>query len=164
MNVRRVNLSLWTLTGVLSAGALLAAGVGIFAPVEVSFDEPVVPRKTPATSQASPDAQLPLESFAPVWSLNLRRPLEVSAAAVNTNPPVENPGTVVEGSGAPFVLVGTIGDSLAMVRTASGAVEIKGVGELANGAKIVAIRPWQVEVEVGGARMTINKAREPGGG
>jgi hypothetical protein len=77
---------------------------------------------------------------------------------------VENPGTVVEGSGAPFVLVGTIGDSLAMVRTASGAVEIKGVGELANGAKIVAIRPWQVEVEVGGARMTINKAREPGGG
>jgi hypothetical protein len=140
----------------------LAAGLGIFSPVEVTFDEPVAPRKMPATSQASPDAQLSLESFAPVWALNLRRPLESSTANANTQ--VENPATVVDGSGAPFVLVGTIGDSLAMVRTGSGAVEIKGVGELANGAKIVAIRPWQVEVEKGGARMTINKAREPGGG
>ena len=34
----------------------------------------------------------------------------------------------------------------------------------ANGARIVAIRPWQVDVEVGGARLTIAKPRPPGGG
>ena len=72
-------------------------------------------------------------------------------------------GTVVDGSGAPFVLLGTIGDSVAMVQTAAG-VEIKSVGELANGAKILAIRPWQVDVEMGGQRRTIVKPREPGGG
>jgi hypothetical protein len=63
------------------------------------------------------------------------------------------------------VLVGTIGNSVALVRTgAGGAIEVKGVGEQVNGAKIVAIRPMQVDVEVGGARMTIVKPREGSGG
>jgi hypothetical protein len=164
LNVRKVNLSLWTLTAVVCAGGLAAAGVAIFSPVEVAYDVPAGPRKTPATSQASPDAQMGLDEFATAWTLNLRKPLNDSPGnATTATTQSENPATVVDGSGAPFVLVGTIGDSLAMVQTAAG-VEIKSVGELANGAKIVAIRPWQVDVEVGGQRRTIVKPREPGGG
>ena len=164
MNVRKLNLSLWTLAAVLAAGALLSAALALLLPVEVAYDEQAAAHQTrPATSQASPDAQLPLQSFAPVWALNLRRPLSDSPPATNTNTQVENPGTT-SGSGAPFILVGTIGDSLAMVSTASGVVELKGVGEQAHGAKIIAIRPAQVDIEMGGARMTVTKPREPGGG
>jgi hypothetical protein len=43
-------------------------------------------------------------------------------------------------------------------------IEVKSVGELASGARIVAIRPMQVDVEVNGQRMTIAKPREVGGG
>jgi len=163
MNVRKVNLSLWTLTAIVCAGGLAAAGVAIFAPVEVTYDPPAAPRKIATTAQASPDAQMPLDGFAAAWTLNLRKPLTESGSATAGNTQTENPATVVDGSGAPFVLLGTIGDSVAMVQTASG-VEIKSVGEQANGAKIVAIRPWQVDVEMGGQRQTIVKPREPGGG
>lgn len=163
MNVRKVNLSLWTLTAVVCAGGLATAGLAIFAPVEVTYDAPSGPRKAAAASQASPDAQMPLDGFAAAWTLNLRKPLTDSGGATAENNQTENPATVVDVSGAPFVLLGTIGDSVAMVQTAAG-VEIKSVGELANGAKIVAIRPWQVDIEVGGQRRTIVKPREPGGG
>jgi hypothetical protein len=164
MNVRKINLALWTATAALAAAALIGAGVGILAPVDVSVDQPVAARTTgPATSQASPDAQLSLESFAPVWALALRKPLSDSPGATSNNAETENPATVVDPSGAPFALVGTIGDSLAMIRTGAGVVEIKAVGEQANGAKILAIRPMQVDVEFGGARLTVIKRREGSG-
>jgi hypothetical protein len=163
MNVRKVNLSLWTLTAVACACGLAAAGWAVFAPLEVAYDAPVGPRKIAATSQASPDAQMSLDGFSVAWTLDLRKPLTDSGGAQAANTQAENPATTVDGSGAPFVLVGTIGDSLAMVQTAAG-VEIKSVGEQANGAKIIAIRPWQVDVEMGGQRRTIVKPREPGGG
>jgi hypothetical protein len=165
MNVRKLNISLWTLTAVVAAGGIVVAGWAFVAPVEVAFDEPAPAHKwTPATSQASPDAQLSLESLTPIWNLTLRKSLTDSAGNTATNTQQENPATMLDGSGAPFVLVGTIGDSLAMVRTAAGTVEIKGIGEQANGAKILAIRPWQVDIELNGERKTVVKPREPGGG
>jgi hypothetical protein len=51
-----------------------------------------------------------------------------------------------------------------MIRTAGGAVEVKGVGEQAGGAKILAVRPSQVDIEVAGERRTLVKPREGGGG
>jgi hypothetical protein len=154
MNVRRVNGSLWTLTVLLVAGAVVCAGLGLMTPVEVSEDSKQTGRRGSATSQASPDSQMGLETFESIWALNLRKPLTDAplAAQATTN-------DAASGAAAgPFVLLGTIGDSLAMVRTGKGLIEVKGIGDQANGAKIVAIRPSQVDVEVGGTRMTVSKA------
>lgn len=165
MNVRKVNRGLWTLTGVLAAGSLACAAWGVLAPVEVS--EPAVSGggAPVAATQGSPDGRLGVEAFERIVGMKLRKPLDGAMAATTTNPAMveQNPGPAA-GGGAPFALVGTIGESLAMIQTASG-VEVKAVGESANGARIVAIRPSQVDVEVaGGARVTITKPREPGGG
>jgi hypothetical protein len=152
--------------------AALGVGAwGVLTPVAV--EEPVVVgggglRGRAATSQASPDTQLPLEAFEPIWGLELRRPLSelaggaVAAPQTGSATHVGGNGPAVSGAGGPFVLVGTIGQSLAMIRTPGGLVEVKGVGDVAGGGRIVAIRPMQVDVEVNGQRQTVSKAREPG--
>jgi hypothetical protein len=167
VNVRKLNLCLWTAAGICSATAILCAAWGLLAPIEV--DEPAAPKSAarPATSQASPDTQLSLATFEPIWALDLRRPLTGPAMAAGTSDTTQttdaNPGPPTA-AGGPFTLVGTIGDSVAMIRTPAGQIEVKSVGELASGARIVAIRPMQVDVELNGQRMTIAKPREPGGG
>lgn len=113
--------------------------------------------------QSSPDGTLGVEAFERIAALQLRKPLN-GAGSATTNSQMTDQNPAAAGGGAPFALVGTIGQSLAMIQTAGGAIEIKGVGEQANGARIVAIRPWQVDVEVGGVKQTIAKARPPGGG
>jgi hypothetical protein len=167
VNVRKATLTLWTLTATLVAAAVLVATFGVLAPVEVS--EPTGTRTGPsiaATSQASPDARLGLEAFEQIAALKLRKPLDGVTATPATSPQMVdvNPAGVGNPAGAPFTLVGTIGQSLAMIQTAGGGIEVKAVGEQANGAKIVAIRPAQVDVEFGGARMTIAKPKPAGGG
>jgi hypothetical protein len=106
------------------------------------------------------DSQLSLAEFEPIWRLGLRKSLLDAPVTA----PVVDMAAAPAGPGGPFVLIGTIGDSLAMIRTSSGIVEIKGLGELANGAKIVAIRTAQVDVEIAGQRLTIAKLREGSGG
>ncbi|MDB5324244.1 MAG: hypothetical protein JWN40_5875 [Phycisphaerales bacterium] len=160
MNVRKVNLGLWTLAAGLAAGAIVCAGLGVLTPVEVDSDSRGIGRRAAATSQGSVDSQLSLAEFEPIWRLSLRKSL--SDAPVTA--PISEMTATPAGPGGPFVLIGTIGDSLAMIRTSSGIVEIKGLGELANGAKIVAIRTAQVDVEVAGQRLTIAKLREGSGG
>jgi hypothetical protein len=117
-----------------------------------------------ATSQSLMGSQLSLADFESIWRLNLRKSLTDAPASAPLADATTTPVAVVPGSGGPFVLIGTIGDSLAMIRTASGAVELKGLGEIVNGAKIVAIRPAQVDVESDGQRTTVAKLREGSGG
>jgi hypothetical protein len=159
MNVRRTNLLLWTLTATFSAGALLSILLALFVPVDATSDATTSTRRGPTTTQSSPDAQFPLAAFEPVWSLSLRHSLTDTPTTANANA-TENvtPST----GGAPFTLVGTIGDSLAMIQAPSGAVEVRSVGEQAYGAKILAVRPSQVEIEYAGGRMTLTKPKEPG--
>jgi hypothetical protein len=159
LNIRRTNLLLWTLTATLAAGAILSIALALFLPVDASPDTDAAARRNPATSQSSPDAQLPLAAFEPVWSLSLRHPLTEGTAVANVTP--ENT-TPTNPGGAPFTLVGTIGDTLAMIQTPSGAVEVCSVGDQAYGAKILAVRPSQVEIEFAGGRMTLTKPKEPG--
>ncbi len=160
MNVRKANHGLWMLAAGLAAGAVICAALGVFTPVEVESDSRGTGRRVAATSQGSLDSQLSLGEFESIWRLNLRKSLSDGPVTA----PVADVAAAPAGVGGPFVLIGTIGDSLAMVRTSSGVVETKGVGELVNGAKIVAIRTAQVDVEIGGQRMTIAKPREGGGG
>src|SRR4051794_8121463 len=145
MNVRKVNIGLWTLTAGLAAGAVVCAGLGILTPVEGESDSPGTGTPVAATSQGSLGSQLSLAEFEPIWRLSLRKSLSDGPV---TAPAVADVAAAPTGVGGPFVLIGTIGDSLAMVRTSTGVVETKGVGELVNGAKIVAIRTAEVDVEV----------------
>jgi hypothetical protein len=167
MNVRKVNLTLWTLTAGLSAAAIVCAALGVLAPVEVPDPGSTHSRRgmAAATSQASPDARLDPAAFERIAALRLRKPLDGTGAVPTTAAQMTQQNATPAAAGAPFALVGTIGQSLAMIQTTGGVIEIKAVGEQANGAKILAIRPSQVDVEVaGGARITIAKPREPGGG
>lgn len=165
MNSRKINLLLWATTAVFAGSAVIGIALAVSLPVRVNGEEQVNKRPgQPATAQTSPDATLPLESFASIWRTNFREGKPDPAAAQKGSATPENPGAVITGAGAPFVLVGTIGDSLAMVQTASGTIELKAVGEQCNGAKILAIRPSQVDVEFGGARLTVAKPREASGG
>jgi hypothetical protein len=162
LNVRKINLALWTLTTSLAAGAVVCAALGVLTPVEVDSDPRGMGRRVAATSRGAADSQLSLAEFEPIWRLHLGKSLADAAAAA---PVMENSAApAVAGPSGPFVLIGTIGDSLALVRTSAGVVETRGVGELVNGAKIVAIRTAQVDVEVEGRRMTIAKPREGSGG
>ena len=163
MNVRMVNLGLRTLTAGLVAAAVVSACLGIFTPVEVSSGSDGVRRREAATSQGVGGSQFSFADFESIWRLNLRKALTetpVSEAVANGST-TTIPAAAAEAG--PFVLLGTIGDSLAMIRTASGAVELKGLGETVNGAKIVAIRPAHVDVESQGQRTTIAKPRDRSG-
>jgi len=165
MNVRKLNLTLWSLTAILLAAGALAVAWGFLTPVEIAADTEAVRSTTrPTTSQSSPDAQGSLESLAPLWAINFRKPL--TDPATPPTPEVENPAsTTVVGAGGPFVLVGTIGQSLAMIRTPAGLIEVHSIGETtSNGAKVVAIRPYQIDIEFNGERQTIVQPREGGGG
>ena len=73
MNVRKVNRGLWTLTATLAAGAVVCAGWGVLAPVEVA--EPVVAGvgARAAATQGSPDGRLGLEAFERIAGRKLRR-------------------------------------------------------------------------------------------
>lgn len=51
-----------------------------------------------------------------------------------------------------------------MIRTPTGAIEVKSIGEESSGAKIVAIRPLQIDIEIGGVRKTLTKQRQEEGG
>src|SRR5436309_13984405 len=79
MNVRRMNRSLWTLTAVLAAAAAACAVLGVVMPVEAPVEDVDLAQRPAATSQASPDSQLPLSAFESIWALDLRKPLTQSA-------------------------------------------------------------------------------------
>jgi len=169
MNVRRTNTVLWAIAGALAVGAVACAVVGVTAGMSVSGEGAVggdrVAASSPATTRESP---LTLGDFESIWTLRLRGGASDGGGTASGDV-ARNGGasriSATTTAGGPFVLVGTIGDSLAMIRNGTGAaVELKGVGETANGAKIVAIRPSQVDVEIDGRRQTIARPHEAGGG
>lgn len=163
MTVRQTNLMLWALAAAFAAGAVACAVIGMTLPTDVVIDSHAA--RTAATVPATRESQLSLGDFESIWTLKLRGSLTDAPAGAAAGNAAAGKDTDAPAAGGPFVLLGTIGDSLAMIRTAAGAgVELRGLGESANGAKIVAIRPSQVDVEVDGQRMTIAKPRERGGG
>ncbi len=162
MTPRQLNLTLWSLTAILALAAAACAFWGLTSPVTVDASAPDPRRSTPSTTQSASSALPPLSAFEPLWSLPLRKPLTDSSttagASNNTQPTPPQPAP---GASLSFTLVGTIGDSLAMIRTATGQIEVKSVGEESAGAKIVAIRPYQIDVQFNGQLMTLITPKEP---
>ncbi len=132
MNVGRTKLVLFS-----TAAALLAAGglaVVAAARWPLAEADKVVGNGTVAIIGATSNDP-PLSSFAPAWSLDLRRPLSDAAT------PATSPSDTVAGT-LPVRLVGTIlGPSRprGIFISVLGQMEMKAVGEKAGGAEILSI-------------------------
>ncbi len=152
MKTRQLKLLIATSAATVVVVALGAAIVAVTRPIEV--DEGPVARANVATTQP---AGLPaLDALQAVAAKPLRHSLDDTPLAGPSSAPV-----VAESDAVPVTLVGTIGTSLALLRTQAGEVQLKAIGEDALGAKVLAIRPAQVDIEYNGKSLTLEKPPEP---
>ena len=155
MNSRQINTLLWTAAATLVIGAVTCATVTVLWPLKRAHDSD---RDAIASASTMPASLPPLESLQAAASVPLHRS---STAAVATTQAVAAATTSAPET-PPFTLAGTIGTSLALLRTPAGQIELKSVGEEAMGAKVIAIRPSQVDVRFNGQSVTLQKPKEPG--
>jgi hypothetical protein len=92
----------------------------------------------------------------------LRQPLGAAAPMTQAETAVTAPTPAAsDGSPPPVSLVGTIGASLAMLKTASNAVEVCAVGESVNGVTVLAVRPAEIDIRYMGRTLKLSKPPEP---
>ena len=154
MNSRQINSVLWTAAATLTIGAVTCATLTVMWPLSggVHADRDAI-----ASASTQSTSLPPLESLQAAASVPLHR-----SAAIATTQNVSNAQTASASDTPPFTLAGTIGTSLALLRTPAGQIELKAVGEEAMGAKVLAIRPSQVDVRFNGQSVTLQKPKEPG--
>jgi len=157
VNVRQINLALQVTTIVLVSAAVLSLAAGLFVPLET--------QGVPASSQGPVAAvnhsqQLPpVDSFAPIFSRSLQASGNASggATAAQANSQAADPAVPV----AQLVLVGTIGDSLALIQGPDGTVAIVEPGDDVNGSPVTAVRPSEVDLRINGKVTTLHKSPAP---
>lgn len=166
MNPRRTNFVLWSAAAVLAASAVAALLIGFAMPLD-SEPAPDAMRPQVGALKPQPDGVKAGQSdavsqsdFDRIGSLRLRRhltePTAVEQAAADAAAPPQAPAT----GPLPITLVGTIGDSLAMLQTPGGPVELKGVGEVLADMTVIAIAPARVEMRYNGRTITLVKAAD----
>jgi len=153
MNSRQTNSMLWTAAAMLAMGAVTCATLTILWPLKRVANADADVTTSPSTR---PTPLPPLESLQAAANVPLRR-----AASVATTQPI-TANSAAAATTPPFTLAGTIGTSLALLRTPAGQIELKAVGEEAMGAKVLAIRPSQVDVRFNGQSVTLQKPKETG--
>jgi hypothetical protein len=156
MTIRRLNAILWLCAIVLAIGAVAAPIAAWRLPLEAADARSTMPRAPKRAAGANP-ALPPIEAFEPVWKAPLRRPL-VEA------PPVQDAGPIAsDAAGLPVSLVGTVGDSLAMLRGADGAVDVRAAGEKLGEVEVVAVKPGQADVRFNGQVVRLEMPKEAAG-
>jgi hypothetical protein len=164
MNVRRTSTTLWTTAVLLAIAAVVALVVGWVAPLDTG--------ETGSNSSASGGTTDPLaagmrrlptpDAFTSAAGINWRTGQPIAPPAP---PPVEPvvpdaPVAVEAASAMPAItLDGTLGRTLAIVRTASGATEVKRAGEIVDGVEIVEVGAGQIRVKFNGEEKTIEKPK-----
>lgn len=157
MNAKQINLVLWSAAGVASTAAIASLALGVLLPlqkVESTQFHAAVPASRPTAIAGVP----PASAFEKIWGMSLRQPLGDAPPSVPT-PPVANVVVPVPApaSGLPVSLVGTIGTSIAMLKSANNAVEVCAVGESLNGVTVVAVRQAEVDVRFNGQIVKLSK-------
>jgi len=137
----------------LAIGAIACASLTLLWPLNTRV---ATDRDVTASASTQPSSLPPVESLQAVANVQLRRVTAVAATQSITA------GSELASDTPPFTLAGTIGTSLALLRTPAGQIELKAVGEEAMGAKVLAIRPSQVDVRFNGQSVTLQKPKEPG--
>jgi hypothetical protein len=167
MTSRQINLLLRISAISLGAIAILSVALAILLPMQINSPQSDRTKKTSATTMPSgPIALPPLESFAAIWANPLRRPLNEPANDPQSPEAIAAQQATAAATGAlpSITLVGTIGESLAMLRGLDGTVWALSVGDQFDGATVMAIRPSQVDVRINNRTLTIDKPKEPGAG
>ena len=168
MTAKQINTALW-----ITAVAAMVLGVG---GLMLSFMLPMVTvrssdaahLKQAAAPTAHSNSLPPLSAFEKIWATPLRQqlgdPLPVVAETVS--PPVVvvpvNPvitSATGDASGLPVSLVGTIGESLALLKTVTNSVEVCEVGDSFAGVTVVAVRQSEADVKFNGR--VVKLARPP---
>jgi hypothetical protein len=158
MTSRQINLVLWSATAALGVSTAVAIVSGL-----------MVPLALPAQAQANtPGSGRPVPTTAPVVRLELAaldRPLRLPLSDAAPAPADQAATSAMAAQGAaPFALVGTIGDSVAMFRMPDGSISVKEMGDQINGATVLAVRPAQADVMLNGTRTTLEKIKPSEGG
>jgi hypothetical protein len=151
MTSRQINMFLWSASAMLCALAVTAAAWTFMNPVQ---PEAIAQSALPVPT-TNPTAMVNLPSIAeaqPFVDKPLRHNLAgvASTASPTTQPTSADPG---------LILVGTIGNSLAMLKTRDGKIELKGVGESISGLTIVTISATKVEARYNGKLISLDKQR-----
>jgi len=163
LTARQTNLLLYSVAATAGLATLACALFALTIPAEVAAPPAAVPRLVrPATIPTSNPSIPPLASFEAIWSLPLRKPL-TTVAATTTAPTAPDVAAAIPAN-LSITLVGTIGNSTALVRAANGSIEVRSVGEITSGARILAIRPSQIDLDFNGQRITLTKPKDPSGG
>jgi len=163
VNTRRINHLLYAAAAVLAAGAVAVLILGLTLPLDSVAPE------TSDHGGASTDgaaASLPtLASLEPLWDLRLRSELTPGEPSQQQPAAARLAADVAPAPpGVPVSLVGTIGDSLAILRNESGQVEVRAAGENIAGVEVLEVRPARVQVRYNGQVMTLQKPADAPGG
>ena len=145
MTARRINLGLWPATTLLASAAVVALLTGIASPlatIDAGASNDI--SAAPATA-----ATASLDQYALVWSRPLR---DLSGKS-------EAPAPATSSDGPELTLAGTVGHSVALLRTRDGAIQVRAVGETLAGAQVVSIEPYKVTLRIDGKLVTLDKPR-----
>ncbi len=145
---------LWLGASVLIALAVLVITWGVMRPVE-SAPEIEIAAVAPTTNPANAPGLPRLEEMQAVLARPLRRDLGGGGTTTAPVSAIANANV----NTLPVTLVGTIGNSLAMLRMADGKIELKGVGESVAGMTVMKIAPTRVEVKYNGKVVALDKQR-----
>jgi hypothetical protein len=161
VTIRQTNLALRTIATLLGVAAVVVLVLGILTGREMVLPEAAAAPSSDRDEIATPAD--PLQEFERVWTRRfqgpdrqtpqneLPEPAPIVAAATNESDPM------------PLTLVGTVGRTLALLRTTDGTVEVRAVGETLAGAEIVSVEPSRVEVRYNGRVVTLVKPEPPAG-
>ena len=158
MSERRINLLLWSMAGCFAAGTVAAIVLAFLIPLE-STARNATPTTRPASQSLASREAPSLAEFEPIFNAVLR-PAPTEALTEATVVAEAAPASTAP-DGSALTLVGTIGQSLAMLRNAHGEVELRGVGDTAGGATVVSIQPSRVEMQHNGRSIVLEKPKEP---
>ena len=159
MSIRRVNALLWGAAAVMCAAAVGVVVLGIITPVGRDDGAPVAAAGAATRPTMLPATEPSLAAYQRIWELKLRPPLN-AAVSQPAGPVVAAAKAGPQSSGLSVTLVGTVGNTVAMLKMPNGDVQVKRVGETAAGAKLVAVRPAQADLQVDGRVVTLRKVKE----
>jgi len=164
MRVTRVRSMLWFTAALAAAGAVAAVVAAVILPLSMNSDAAGAAgnARRAATASASRVSTVPpLASFEPAWRVKLRRPLVDAAPAPRAAAKVAK---AVKPPSLPVRLIGTIVDGAhprGLFMTGLATVELKGVGDMTGGAKILAIEENSATVSYGGESIILKRERAP---
>ena len=165
MNAKQINFALWSSAIAIAVAAIGGLLCALIWPLDHQFNLETTDGKIKLKSTTGP-AIPELVAFEKIWKTPLRQPLGEAipvgpVVPVAVAPAIAANPAIAMNANVPVSLVGTIGTSLAMLKTMSNAVEVCAVGESLSGVTVVAVRTAEVDVRFNGQVIKLSKPAEP---